>query len=78
MSLRDNQLLEKINSLTKEVILTNNLSKDTLSNNNDKESFGFNKPNTLMQNPLFKEKLSSVFSEITNKNPNKNINNNII
>ena len=29
MSLRDNQLLEKINSLTKEVILTNNLSNDT-------------------------------------------------
>jgi hypothetical protein len=74
MSLRDNQLLEKINSLTKEVILTNNLSKDTLSNNNDKESFGFNKPNTLMQNPLFKEKLSSVFSEITSKKSNKNSN----
>ena len=74
MSLRDNQLLEKINSLTKEVILTNNLSKDTLSNNNDKDSFGFNKPNTLMQNLLFKEKLSSVFSEITSKKSNKNSN----
>ena len=73
---RDNQLLQKINSLTKEVILTNTI-KENLNGNNDEE-LDFNKPNLLLQNPLFKEKLSSVFSEITNKNPNKNINNNII
>ena len=72
---RDNQLLQKINSLTKEVILTNTI-KENLNGNNDEE-LDFNKPNLLLQNPLFKEKLSSVFSEITNKNPNKNINNNI-
>ena len=72
---RDNQLLQKINSLTKEVILTNTI-KENLNGNNDEE-LDFNKPTLLLQNPLFKEKLSSVFSEITNKNPNKNINNNI-
>ena len=72
---RDNQLLQKINSLTKEVILTNTIKKN--SNGNNDEELDFNKPTLLLQNPLFKEKLSSVFSEITNKNPNKNINNNI-
>ena len=72
---RDNQLLQKINSLTKEVILTNTI-KENLNGNNSEE-LDFNKPTLLLQNPLFKEKLSSVFSEITNKNPNKNINNNI-
>ena len=72
---RDNQLLQKINSLTKEVILTNTI-KENLNGNNSEE-LDFNKPTLLLQNPLFKEKLSSVFLEITNKNPNKNINNNI-
>lgn len=72
MSLRDNQLLEKINSLTKEVILTNTI-KENLNGNNDEE-LDFNKPNLLLQNPLFKEKLSSVFSEITSKKSNKNSN----
>ena len=73
---RDNQLLQKINSLTKEVILTNTIKENLNGNNN--EELDFNKPTLLLQNPLFKEKLSSVFLEITNKNPNKNINNNII
>ena len=72
---RDNQLLQKINSLTKEVILTNTIKENLNGNNN--EELDFNKPTLLLQNPLFKEKLSSVFLEITNKNPNKNINNNI-
>ncbi len=58
----NNEILEKINILTKDVILSK-----TLNNEVNHENIINPKSETFLKNPLFKEKLYSVFSEIPNK-----------
>ena len=61
----NNEILEKINILTKDVILSK-----TLNNEVNHENIINPKSETFLKNPLFKEKLYSVFSEIPNKKVN--------
>jgi hypothetical protein len=61
----NNEILEKINILTKDVILSK-----TLNNEVNHENIINPKSETFLKNPLFKEKLYSVFSEIPNKKLN--------
>ena len=68
----NNEILEKINILTKDVILSK-----TLNNEVNHENIINPKSETFLKNPLFKEKLYSVFSEIPNKKV-KNLKNPII
>ena len=68
----NNEILEKINILTKDVILSK-----TLNNEVNHENIINPKSETFLKNPLFKEKLFSVFSEIPNKKV-KNLKNPII
>ena len=83
MNTRNNQILEKINVLTKDIILLNSYSKDNINNNYDNEiiqsnpTFDFNRQDSLMSNPKFKEKFSSIFSEISNRSLTKNSSNKI-
>ena len=72
MRTRNNEILEKINILTKDVILSK-----TLNNEVNHENIINPKSETFLKNPLFKEKLYSVFSEIPNKKV-KNLKNPII
>ena len=65
MRTRNNEILEKINILTKDVILSK-----TLNNEVNHENIINPKSETFLKNPLFKEKLYSVFSEIPNKKLN--------
>ena len=71
---RNYQILEKINLLTMDFILSKNSVPDNLNNkNNNKDNINtftldINNQNELFNNPLFKEKLSSAFSEMSNKN----------
>ena len=58
----NNEILEKINILTKDVILSK-----TLNNEVNHENIINPKSEIFLKNPLFKEKLYSVFSEIPNK-----------
>ena len=58
----NNEILEKINILTKDVILSK-----TLNNEVNHENIINPMSETFLKNPLFKEKLYSVFSEIPNK-----------
>lgn len=75
---RNYQILEKINLLTMDFILSKNIVPDNLNNNSnnnnkiDTFTFDINNQNGLFNNPLFKEKLSSAFSEMSNKNLKKN------
>ena len=62
MRTRNNEILEKINILTKDVILSK-----TLNNEVNHENIINPKSEIFLKNPLFKEKLYSVFSEIPNK-----------
>ena len=68
----NNEILEKINILTKDVILSK-----TLNNEVNHENIINPKSEIFLKNPLFKEKLYSVFSEIPNKKV-KNLKNPII
>lgn len=83
MNTRNNQILEKINILTKDIILTNSYSKDNINNNYDNEiiqskpTFDFNRQDSLMSNPKFKEKFYSMFSEISNRSLTKTSSNKI-
>ena len=72
MRTRNNEILEKINILTKDVILSK-----TLNNEVNHENIINPMSETFLKNPLFKEKLYSVFSEIPNKKV-KNLKNPII
>ena len=71
---RNYQILEKINLLTMDFILSKNSVPDNLNNkNNNKDNINtftldINNQNELFNNQLFKEKLSSAFSEMSNKN----------
>ena len=74
---RNHQILEKINLLTMDFILSKNYSPGNLNNNSnnnklDNFTFDINNQNALFNNPLFKEKLSSAFSKMSNKNLKKN------
>ena len=83
MNTRNNQILERINILTKDIILSNSYSNDNINNNYDNEiiqskpTFDFNRQDSLMSNPKFKEKFYSMFSEISNKPLIKNSSNKI-
>ena len=61
----NNEILEKINILKKDIILSK-----TLNNEVNHENIINPMSETFLKNPLFKEKLYSVFSEIPNKKVN--------